>query len=710
MRVKEKRKKENQSVENPEGLTFKDYISEKMHGAKGRDGKAHASAADIAEALELSTKVLQEILNGRRNRPDRRDLVIAICAELGLDAGETNEALGLYPGFLHKLAADDARDRAIAEFLNAGFDSEISFKALNRSLTEQGFPGLKTRHRNSPQYLWKRRNTVPNSSVRNDSQTSRNPHHPISAAAFKKGIINAYAALRANEQKINDLNVFPVPDGDTGTNMSLTMQGAVAELEQNDYDTITGVSDSVASSLLRAARGNSGVILSLLFRGISGKLRGLQEADPKSITAAMQEGVKAAYKAVAKPAEGTILTVSRLASAAAAKAASRGADLESSLEAAVAAGESALANTKNLNPVLKKAGVVDAGGMGYMIILRAILDTLRGKSVAVAEPLETAGDSEYDPMENITFTYDTVYIVRKNNPAVDLEPLRAFLEGIGDSLIINEDEKIFKVHDHTDDPGLALTESLKYGPLEIAKIENMVLQAEEIKKKKSQSIEPEKKYGIVAVVAGDGMQKLFQDVGADRIVSGGQTMNPSTDDILREIRLTPAETVFVFPNNKNIIMAAEAAAELCTEKQVVVIPTTSMPQGISALLNFDASEKEKTLIKTMKKAAAGVHTVMVTHAARDSDFGGYEIREGEYLALLDGALLGSFVSEEIMFGVLCSSFTQFKPSFITVYFGENMDAQSKEKAESIISGRFPEVDVTVVDGGQPVYQYMISVE
>ena len=560
----------------------------------------------------------------------------------------------------------------------------------------------------------------------------------INAAAFKDCMLCAYAALQANVQTINDLNVFPVPDGDTGTNMGLTMERAAQELRKKDFDTVASASDCVASALLRAARGNSGVILSLLFRGISKKLKGLHEADAKTFAAAMQEGVEAAYKAVMKPAEGTILTVSRLASAAAAETAAKDAGLEKTFEAAIRAGDQALADTINLNPVLKKAGVVDAGGMGYMVILKAMLASLRGETLArqdqvsIDEVMADGGAGTvpgYDPRENITFAFDTVYTVRKNAPDVDLEPLRAYLGGVGDSLVINEDDEIFKVHVHTDTPGQVLTESQKYGTLELAKIENMVIQAdqqasgqkaisvddldrveEELEASESEIVPPEKQFGAVVVAAGDGMQQLFRELGADRVVTGGQTMNPSTDDILREINHTPAETVFVLPNNKNIIMAAEAAAELCKDKRVIVIPTKTVPQGISALLNFNIDDNEEPLVEAMKEAAANVHTAMVTYAARDSDFDGHEIHAGEYLALLDGSLLGSYSSEKTLLRELGWAFNDFDPEFITVYYGQDVDEHDAREAAESIAGCFPDAELSVVDGGQPVYYYMISVE
>ena len=567
----------------------------------------------------------------------------------------------------------------------------------------------------------------------------------INAAAFKESILCAYAALQANVQAINDLNVFPVPDGDTGTNMGLTMERAATELRKKDFDTVAAAADCVASALLRAARGNSGVILSLLFRGISKKMKGLHECDAKTFAAAMQEGVGAAYKAVMKPAEGTILTVSRLASEAAAEAANAGAGLEASLVAAVAAGDEALADTINLNPVLKKAGVVDAGGMGYMVILKAMLASLRGEVVSptdqirieevVAEAEKKQRVFEQEGVQDvITFAFDTVYVVRKREPEIDLDPLRAYLGSIGDSLVISEDDEIFKVHVHTDTPGDALNESQKYGVLELAKIENMVTQADQQKagghvistddldqiEEELEAMEagetepavaaPEKQFGAVVVAAGEGMQNLFRELGADRVVTGGQTMNPSTDDILREINLTPAETVFVLPNNKNIIMAAEATTELCKDKRVIVIPTKTVPQGISALLNFNIDENEEPLVEAMKEAAANVHTAMVTYAARDSDFDGHQIHAGEYLALMDGKLLGSYSSEKTLLKELSWAFDEYSPEFITVYYGQDVSEEDAQAAADSIGGCFPDAEMSVVNGGQPVYYYMISVE
>ena len=556
----------------------------------------------------------------------------------------------------------------------------------------------------------------------------------IDAAAFKEMILCANAALHANVQAINDLNVFPVPDGDTGTNMALTMDKAATELKKKEFDTIAAAADCVASALLRGARGNSGVILSLLFRGISKRLKGLDTAGAQEFAGAMQDGVDAAYKAVMKPAEGTILTVSRMAADAAVEAANAGAGLESCLDCAIKAGSDALAETVNQNPVLKKAGVIDAGGQGYMYILGAMLASYRGEITApenVDEIVETEKESSaFDVFdtEDITFAFDTVFIVRKHDPDVDLEPLRKYLTSIGDSLVIGEDDEAFKVHVHTNIPGNALNEAQNFGTLELAKIENMRTQHDDIlagkhvqttddldaverglEESEEQYCKSVNDYGVVTVCAGTGLEGLFRELGADGIVTGGQTMNPSTDDILKEINRTPANTVFVLPNNKNIIMAAEQCVRL-SDKKVIIIPTRTVPQGISAMLNFNPEETEENLIAAMNEAAGNVHTAMVTYAARDSDFDGHEIHAGEYLALLDGALLGSYSSEKTLFKELSWAFDELSPEFITVYYGSDVAEDKANEAAETIIGCFPDAEVSVVNGGQPVYYYMISVE
>ena len=544
----------------------------------------------------------------------------------------------------------------------------------------------------------------------------------IDAAVFKDIILCASAALEQNRQLINELNVFPVPDGDTGTNMSLTMGAAAAELSKKSFPTLSAAADCAASAMLRGARGNSGVILSLLFRGLAKRLKGAEKADAKLYAAAMSDGVDAAYKAVMKPAEGTILTVSRVATSAAVEFAEHGSDLELMLSCAVESAIEALADTINLNPVLARAGVVDAGGKGYVFILEATLSVLRGESFvpvehvadAAEEPKERADVSDFSTGE-IAFAYCTEFICGRENPK---EPalLRTFLEGLGDCVVVVDDDEIIKVHVHTNVPGTVLTEALTYGPLLKVKIENMREQHSEMAGGEAAAVnaepkiaEPEKPFGAVAVCAGAGMAGLFRELGADRIVTGGQTMNPSTEDILTEINRTPAETVFVLPNNKNIIMAAEQCIPL-TEKNVVVIPTKTVPQGITALLSLDETATEDEITEGMAEAIASVHTALVTYAARDSDFDGHKIHAGEYLALLDGALVGSYTNIDTLLDELSWSVDELAPAVISVYYGEDVHQEDADRAAAKLGACFPDAEISVVNGGQPVYYYMISIE
>ena len=557
----------------------------------------------------------------------------------------------------------------------------------------------------------------------------------LDAAVFKDMILCADAALAENTQQINELNVFPVPDGDTGTNMGLTMNEAAAQLRKKEFYAVDAVADCVAGALLRGARGNSGVILSLLFRGISRRLKGMETVGAKEFAAAMEDGVDAAYKAVMKPAEGTILTVARMASAAAVEYAKKGDDIEELLDTAIRIGKEALDNTVNQNPVLQKAGVVDAGGMGYIVIFSAMLAYLRGEVTAPTAAVQAGvianENNAFDMFgtDEITYAFDTVYIVRKHEPNVDLTPLRAYLSSIGDCLVIGEDDEAFKVHVHTNIPGEALTKSQQYGTLELAKIENMRTQYDDIMagrkaqttddlEKVEQELEaaedlhaaPTKRYGIVAVCAGEGIANLFKELGADTIVTGGQTMNPSTADIIKEINRTPAEIVFVLPNNKNIIMAAEQSIPLCEDKTVVVVPTKTIPQGITAMLNFDPEGEVSDIVEAMNESLSDVHTAQVTYAARDSDFDGYAIHAGEYLALLDGKLIGSFTEMPSMLGKMSEAFGDLDPEIITVYYGEDVTQDDVETTAAALEEAFPDAEVTVVNGGQPVYYYMISVE
>ena len=548
----------------------------------------------------------------------------------------------------------------------------------------------------------------------------------IDAAAFKDMILCADAALAANTQQINELNVFPVPDGDTGTNMGLTLNTAATQLRKKDFYAVDAVADCVAGALLRGARGNSGVILSLLFRGLAKSLRGKAECSAADWARAMCDGVDAAYKAVMKPAEGTVLTVSRCASEAAAERIKAGVtDIEELLADALAVARETLAKTVDMNPVLRKAGVVDAGGQGYVVILNAMLLCLQGKFVAKAPVTETRTSAEFSAIddEEITFTYCTEFIVAREKQR-DPELLRSFLESLGDSLVLVEDDDIIKVHVHTDAPGRALTEALRYGPLQTVKIENMRNQHTSLADRETAAApaapapeaedEPEiapaeKEVGFVAVCAGDGMADLFRSLGADRIVTGGQTMNPSTDDILREVNKTPASTVFVFPNNKNIIMAAEQCIPL-TEKAVRVIPTRTVPQGVAALAYMDPDQSPDDLEESFKESAARVHTALVTYAARDSDYDGHIIHAGEYLALLDGKLLGSYASLPTLLKELNWAFGELEPEFLTVYYGQDVTETDASGVADSLTSCFPEADVSLVSGGQPVYYYMIAAE
>ena len=553
----------------------------------------------------------------------------------------------------------------------------------------------------------------------------------ISGGAFKQMVAFGAACITREKQAINDLNVFPVPDGDTGTNMSLTIQTAAAELKKCEPATVGEAAKITASALLRGARGNSGVILSLLFRGLSKSVKGLEEMDGVQLAAAMSEGVTTAYGAVMKPAEGTVLTVSRLAAARAEEAAQEQNCAEYVLAEAIATGYETLAETTEMNPVLKKAGVVDAGGKGYLIILEGMLSSLRGEPMPEVEeePEHDKADFAAIGDEDITFAFDTVFIVRKNDPNVDLAPFRAYLDSIGDSLVIGEDDESFKVHVHTDTPGEALTAAQRYGTLELAKIENMRTQAADLAAgRKAQStddldaieaeleqaeqaeVPAEKRYGFLAVCAGDGLAAAFRDLGVDRVVSGGQTMNPSTEAILREVNHTPSEIVFVLPNNKNIVMAAQQCVGL-TEKQVIVVPTHSIPQGISAMMSVDTAEEDpQAILAAMTEAAAAVTTAQITYAARNSDFDGFAINEGDYLALLDGKLFGTERDITSLLTRLAALAAEREAAFVTLFHGEGVSQEEAEAAQALFTEACPETEISLLSGGQPVYYYTISIE
>ncbi len=548
----------------------------------------------------------------------------------------------------------------------------------------------------------------------------------IDGIQFKRMVLHGSAAIALQKQQINDLNVFPVPDGDTGTNMSLTIGTAAAELKKSDPKDLGQAASTTAGALLRGARGNSGVILSLLFRGLSKTLKGHETADAVLLAAAMQEGVASAYGAVMKPAEGTVLTVSRLAAKRAVEAAAEQNEVDYVLSEALRVGYEVLAQTTDMNPVLKKAGVVDAGGKGYLVILEGMLASLRGEDIPEVDEDASSKREKADfnsfSAEEITFAFDTVFIVRKSSEHVDLNPLRAYLGGIGDSLVIGEDDEAFKVHVHTNTPGSALNEAQKYGTLELAKIENMRTQQEDLAAgKKAQCVddleedeppvpaEPEKKYGFLAVCAGDGLAAVFQDLGADGIISGGQTMNPSTESILKEIERVPAQVVFVLPNNKNIIMAAQQCVGL-TDKEVVVVPTVTVPQGITAMMAVDPELEQEELLETMTESIKNVSTAQITYAARNSDFDGFAISEGDYLALLDGKLFGTDRDIAVLLEKLAQEAGSRGAEFVTLFSGEDVQEEQAEKAQEIFASHCPDAELSVLPGGQPVYYYIISME
>ncbi len=557
-------------------------------------------------------------------------------------------------------------------------------------------------------------------------------------------IMNGAIAIDNHKGEINELNVFPVPDGDTGTNMSLTMGAGATALADSAPGTIGRAAEITASALLRGARGNSGVILSLLFRGIARHLKDMDTADANDFACAITFGVDSAYKAVMKPSEGTILTVSRLAASAAVTESERVSDIETVLENAIKVGYEALANTINQNPVLKKAGVVDAGGKGYLYILEGMLKALKGEKLDRSADAEDDGMS-YDGREkadfsdfdtkDIKFTYCTEFIVNRKNEK-DVNHLRDFLDMRGDSIVVVDDDEIIKVHVHSNEPGVIITEALTYGALLTIKVENMKEQhtgkvverqneqnaksADIAQNHKAETLEspasmPDmtnqevKKFGVVAVCAGDGMCNVFRDLGVDQIIIGGQTMNPSTDDILTKIEATAAEAVFVLPNNKNIIMAAQQCIPL-TEKKVIVIPSKSMPQGISAMIALDAVATVEENTELMTEAVRRVHTAQITYAARDSEYDGHSIKAGDYLALLEDTLVATGKDTIMLVDAVASRLSKFSPEFITVFSGEDVDENTTNTVLERLTDAIPNAEASIVYGGQPVYYFLISAE
>ena len=547
----------------------------------------------------------------------------------------------------------------------------------------------------------------------------------ISGKMLRDAIISGANNIVNNKNMVDELNVFPVPDGDTGTNMSMTIKNALPELKMmSDNITIGAVASAAASAMLRGARGNSGVILSLLFRGFSKGLNGKTTAEAQDIAKSLNLGVEAAYKSVMKPTEGTILTVARESAEAASKKAAENADIAELFEVIVTTAKEALDKTPELLPVLKKAGVVDAGGMGFLVIMQGIQSVVNGNGVIhnqetdsdVKEPVITnaAGSVE----ANIEFTYCTEFLVKTKADCKDAKLLRAYLETIGDCVVVVDDDDIIKVHVHTEHPGKALEQGLLFGMLVNLKIENMKEQhknqeqkVEMAKKKKTQPVKPEKDYGFVSVVNGAGLEAIFTDLGVDSIVRGGQTSNPSTEDIVEAILATPAKNVFVLPNNKNIIMAAEQAVKLVRDRKVIVLQSRTVPQGISAMIAFDGSCDIKENSINMTKALDRVGTGAVTFAVRDSEFDDKKIRQGDILAMENGKL--ALVERDVKRALVKITKRLIKgdSSYITVIYGSDVTDDDAQEAYELLKSKLDnDLEIVLVNGGQPIYYYIVSVE
>lgn len=543
----------------------------------------------------------------------------------------------------------------------------------------------------------------------------------ISGKILRDAFISGANSISNNKKSVDELNVFPVPDGDTGTNMSMTMGNAIAELK-NMEDTVacSEVADATASALLRGARGNSGVILSLIFRGFSKGFAGCKTVGSEEIVKALELGVEGAYKSVMKPTEGTILTVARESAEKARELSHSTNDPIVIWEEVCAQAQRSLDETPKLLPQLAKAGVVDAGGKGLLIIFEAIRDVFKGGEIIKAEDKSSnkpvtidsfaSAVGQYD--EEIHFTYCTEMLITKDEDCEDAMKLRAYLETIGDCVVVVEDDEIIKVHVHTNDPGKAIQKGLEFGYINLPKIENMKLQHKQKKKEAKQefvSAKPEKQYGFVAVAVGDGIESMFRDLGVDCIVKGGQTMNPSTEDILAAIMACPAETVFVLPNNKNIIMAAEQAVRLA-DRKVCVLQTRTIPQGMSAMLAFDPDSDFNTNRLAMTEALEGVSTGQITFAARNSDFEGHTIKKGEILCMDNGKL--AFVERDLQKAAfkLTKRLIKGDSSFVTILYGSDVTDEAAEKLQAQLSSKFSNVDINLISGGQPVYYYIISVE
>lgn len=562
----------------------------------------------------------------------------------------------------------------------------------------------------------------------------------INGTYYKNSLISGANNIIKQKEEINSLNIFPVPDGDTGTNMSMTFEAAARALAESTATRVDEVASEAASAMLRSARGNSGVILSLLFRGIANGLKGKEEMDGKDFAEALRLGVETAYKAVMNPTEGTILTVARMAYEAGKVASDVDADPVIVFSSVVSAANDALNRTPDMLPVLKKAGVVDAGGKGLCVIFEGMLSLLRDgvmveadkPAVLTDEKADSAAEffrnaaAEFDAI--INFTYCTEFIIGKDADLdKDAQALRAFLEGIGDCVVVADDDDIIKVHVHTEHPGQALEEAVTYGQLLTVKIENMKEQhrkaaeqnakakaqaeAEQKKQEALQPVEPIEDVGFVAVAAGEGLASVFKDLGCHHVVSGGQSMNPSTEDIYQAVMATPAKSVFVLPNNKNIILAAEQVVPQVTDREVIIVPTRTVPQGLVAMLSYSPDATVAINSEYMLSAAKNVSTGQITYAARNSEFGGTKIKEGDIIALNNGKLTHKDKDPVKAVIKLAKEMTHRDTAYISVIYGEDIsEAQANTALEGIKARVGGDVEVTLINGGQPIYYFMLAVE
>ncbi|OQB12398.1 MAG: DAK2 domain protein [Firmicutes bacterium ADurb.Bin193] len=531
----------------------------------------------------------------------------------------------------------------------------------------------------------------------------------IDGVMLKKAIINASNNLVNHKKSVDDMNVFPVPDGDTGTNMAMTISSAAREVLAQDSTSVAKVADCAASAALRGARGNSGVILSQLFRGFAKGVAGKDEVNATELAAAIKSASDMAYKAVMKPTEGTILTVARAAADKAVSIAEQTPDITEFATLVVEAAKETLDKTPDMLPVLKQAGVVDAGGMGLVIIIEGVISALKGEEITIKKELEEASEKRTTPIDtdNIKFIYCTEFLITKKSLNYSIRSFTAAIERVGDSMLVIEEGELVKVHIHTNRPGYVLEQAVKIGELSGLKIDNMKIQHSETIETKPES--PPKKYGIVAVASGSGLERIFSDIGVDEIVRGGQSMNPSTEDILRAVSSVNAETIFVLPNNKNIILAAQQAAEI-SDKNIIVIPSRTIPQGISAVLMFDEGASAEDNKKNMEEAAFSIKTGQVTFAARDSEIDGMKIKEGDIMGMEDGKITMLGTDPGDVAAKVIDNLADDGAAVITIFYGNGVKDSEAEELATKVRGKYTRCDVLSHDGGQPLYHYIISVE